>query len=90
MNIHVNIPQFLQHLASDAALFEAHGSTVGECLTELSKAYPQLKTWLFKENGELSERLSVFVNGENAQPGVLAKQVKDGDSLNIVYLIVGG
>ena len=90
MSIHVNIPQFLQHLAGDTVVFETHGSTVGECLTELNKSFPQLKTWLFNSNGQLSEKLSVFVNGENSQPEVLPKPVKDGDILNIVYLIVGG
>jgi molybdopterin converting factor small subunit len=90
MAVQLNIPQFLQHLADDTKKIEVNGSTVGECLEELTKRFPDLKTWLFTKDGNMIESINVFVNGESAHPQGLAKPVKDGDELYIVYLIVGG
>jgi molybdopterin synthase sulfur carrier subunit len=90
MNVVINIPQFLQHLANDTKVIKINGSTVGECLDGLVNKFPELKPWLFSKNGDMLEKINVFVNGESTHPEGLAKPVKDGDELHIVYLIVGG
>jgi molybdopterin converting factor small subunit len=90
MSVEINIPQFLQHLASDKKSVDVQGRTVGECLGVLVKQYPQLKSWLFNKKGKLLKKLNVYVNGESAYPEELAKPVNDGDKLHLAYLIVGG
>ena len=90
MGITVNIPQFLQHLANDVTVINSSGSTVGECLKDLVRNFPQLEPLLFNKNGELLNYLEIFINGETAYPDELSKPVVDGDTIQIVNVIVGG
>ena len=69
---------------------EVSGSTVGECLSHLVKQFPDMKKQLFTKSGNLFENIILSVNGESAYPEQLAKPVKDGDELNIVFMISGG
>ena len=90
MSVKINIPQFLQHLANDTKVADVNGITVGECLNDLVKQFPELKAWLFSKNGKLLKYLDVYINRESAYPEELAKPVNDGDELHIVNIIVGG
>jgi len=71
-------------------VIEVRGSTVGECLNHLVKQFPSIKKQLFCKDGALFENVIISVNGESAFPEQLAKPVKDGDELNIVFMISGG
>lgn len=89
MNVKINIPPFLSHLVNVEAA-AVNGRTVGECLKDLVEQFPQLGTQLFTNNGRLFKYLEVYINGKSAYPNELAKQVNDGDELNIVNIICGG
>ena len=71
-------------------VIEVSGSTVGECLNHLVKQFPGMKKQLFSKTGNLFENIIISVNGESAYPEQLAKPVKDGDELKIVFIIGGG
>jgi len=88
--VEVNIPQFLQHLTDDVKVAVVNGGTVGECLKDLVKQFPQLKELLFTKNGRLIKYLDIYINGDSAYPEELAKPASDGDELHIVKSIVGG
>ena len=90
MSIQINIPQFLYHLSGNVKVVDVEGKTVGECLDELVKQFPQLRESLFAEEGKLLNLLNVYVNGESAYPEELAKPVNAGDKLDIMYTLVGG
>ena len=90
MSVEIHIPQFLQHLAGGTRVVNARGNTVGECLADLVKQYPQLEESLFNKKGKLLTLLSIYVNGKAAYPDELAKPVKEGDKLQIMYTLVGG
>ena len=90
MSVEINIPQFLQHLTNDMKVADVNGRTVGECLGDLAKKFPQLDALLFTKNGKLLKHLDVYINGESAYPEELAKPVNDGDELHIINAIVGG
>ncbi len=97
MSIKIKIPlSYLQ--SSDDTDFvqltpevvEVSGSTVGECLNHLVKQFPGMKKQLLTKTGSLSENIIISVNGESPYPEQLAKPVKDGDELNVVFIIDGG
>ena len=90
MSVEIYIPQFLQHLANGVEVVDVNGRTVGECLNNLVKQFPQLEASLFDKNGELHTLLNVYINGESAYPEELTKPVNDGDKLQIMYTLVGG
>lgn len=69
---------------------EMSGNTVGDCLNQLVKQFPDMKKQLFTETGNLFENIIISVNGKSAYPEQLAKPVKDGDELNIVFIFGSG
>lgn len=80
----------LEELTGDPASFELEGRTVGECLDDLIKRLPAAKRLLFDEKGALLRQVFVYVNAESAYKAPLDAPVKDGDSLIIAALIIGG
>ena len=71
-------------------MFEVDGSTVGECISHLIAQFPGIGKMLFAENGQLHAYVNIYINGEDTYPEELAKPVKDGDELHILYIIGGG
>ena len=90
MSVQFNIPQFLHHLSGDVRVVGVNGGTVGECIDDLVRQYPQLRESIFEEERKIRSLLNVYINGESAYPGELEKPVKDGDKLDIMYTLVGG
>ncbi len=90
MSIKINIASYLKPLTKKMEVVEVNGSTVGECLNHLVKQFPRMEKMLFDKNGELFGYVGIYVNEEDAYPEELAKPVKDGDELYILYVIGGG
>ena len=90
MSISVQFSPVFHPYTGNQRLAEAAGSTVGECLDQLIKQFPNLKRILFDRHGRLHRHIDVYVNEESAYPEELAKPVKDGDKLHIVMAIAGG
>ena len=90
MSAQINISHFLQRFTNDVRVVNVDGETVGECLNDLVKQFPQLEASLFDKEGRLLKLLNIYINGESAYPEELAKPVNDGDKLDIMYTIVGG
>ncbi len=90
MSIKIDIPSYLQPFTNDMEVIEVNGSTVGECLNYLVKQFPSIEKMLFTKTGKLLGYVGIYVNGEDAYPEELAKPIKDGDGLHILYIIGGG
>ena len=90
MSVEVELSSILARYTNNQLVAKVKGSTVGECLDNLVKKFPNLKKFLFNKYGKLSHAFDVYVNGESAYPQELSKPVKNGDKLNIVFLIHGG
>lgn len=90
MSIKIDIPSYWLPLTNNRAVVEVSGSTVGECLNQMIKQFPDVAQRLFDKNGQLFGDLGIYVNGADAYPEELAKPVKDGDELHIPYIIAGG
>ncbi|MFC1899538.1 MoaD/ThiS family protein [Chloroflexota bacterium] len=98
MSIKIKIPlSYVQSFTDDTDfvqlpkdVIEVNGSTIGECLDDLTKQFPTAKKQLFNKSGKLFENIIISVNGESTYPKPLVKPVKDGDELNIVFLVTGG
>ncbi len=90
MSVKVNISPFLFQYTNNRQVVAVDGSTVGQCLNHLVREFPGLKQWLFKKNGKLCSYLEIYINEVSAYPDELAKPVKEGDVLDIVFIISGG
>jgi len=90
MSIEVKISSiFLRH-TNNQKVARVKGSTVGECLDNLVKQFPDLKPALFDKTGRLRRHIDIYVNDESTYPKELAKPVKDGDKLHVILVIAGG
>jgi len=90
MSVEVFVPQFLQHLTDNVKAIETDCDTVGECLDELIRRFPELKEMLYDREGQLPDLLNVYINKKSAYPDGLTRPLNDGDTVHIAYTLVGG
>ena len=89
MSIKMNISPLFSQYTGNRHSAEVDGDTVGQCLDHLVRQFPDMKKALFNEN-ELLPYIEVYINGESAYPEELAKPVKPGDELYLLFTIDGG
>lgn len=90
MSVNITIPGFLQRVTNGIKTAEVHGNTVGGCLKKLVELFPPIGNELLDKQGELFPHVDIRVNGHSTHPEGLAKPVKDGDELYILFLLGGG
>ena len=90
MSVKIKIPSYMKSFTNNMVVIEVNGNTVGDCLNHLIKQFPSMKKQLFSIDDNLFENIIISVNGESAYPKQLAKPVKDGDELDIIFIIGGG
>ena len=90
MSIKISVPSYLLPYTNNMEVVEVNGSTVGECLDQMIKQLPGMEQMLFTQNSNLLSYVGIYVNREDAYPEMSAKPVKDGDELDILYIIGGG
>lgn len=89
-SVKININPFLTHITNNQSAVDVSGNTIGQCLEQLVTRFPELKKWLYKKDGKLSDLVDIYLNGESSFPLELSKLVKDGDELHIIVIISGG
>lgn len=90
MSVEVEISSIFARYTNDHTNMNVEGKTVGECLHNLARQYPEFGEMILDKNGDLTPSFDIFINGESAYPHTMIRPVKDGDKLNIVLLIHGG
>lgn len=90
MAVSLEIPSYLQSFAEDMETVEVSGKAIGQCIDRLLERFPRMRNMLFSESGELLDYVGIFINGEDAHPNELAAPTKDGDQVQIIYIIGGG
>ena len=90
MSVKVKISSMFQSATAGAKMAEVTGSTVGECLRDLVRQYPDLERMLFDEKDRLPSEVVIFVNEESAAEDGINRPVKDGDEIYPLILIGGG
>ena len=90
MSVKVRFSPLLQQFTQGQDSVEAAGNNVGDCLESLERRFPGIKKLLCDERGQLSSAWDIYVNSYSSYPEGLAKPVKEGDELAIVFLLGGG
>ena len=83
MGIKLNLSPVLSYYAENQQLAQVNGKTVAECLDRLANQCPQLRKFMYNEDGRLASFISVYVNDEDCEPSDLLRTVKDGDELSV-------
>ncbi len=89
MSIKIRTPLLYKYRGDDQAA-DVNGSTVGECLDDLIRIFPELKEMLRDERGNLHDHLHIYVNQKDYHPEGMATPVKNGDKIDIIVIIQGG
>jgi molybdopterin converting factor small subunit len=90
MGVKINVQYFLPHLTHDQEEVEVSGSTVGQCLEQAVALYPKLKKWVFKEDGSLTDFITIHTNSESSSRNELTRSVKDGEKIYLIMMLSGG
>jgi len=90
MSVAVEISSIFGRYTGGALNMKVEGKTVRECLHDLGRQFPDLKRILLDKDGNLMHSYDYFINGESVYPKDMNKQLKDGDKLNVVFVIHGG
>jgi hypothetical protein len=91
MSIKVNIfyPELKRTVGNQDSI-QVAGHTVGECISDLVKQYPQAQKLLFDPQGRLLKQIYVFVNSESLMKVPFNQPVTEKDFLMIAVLVTGG
>jgi molybdopterin converting factor small subunit len=90
MSVDVEISSIFGRYTDGVLNTNVEGKTVRECLHDLVKQFPKLKKMLLDKNGNLMHSYDFFVNGQSVYPKDMNLPLKDGDKLNVLYVIHGG
>ena len=90
MSIKINIHRTHRQFTNGLELVEVDGNTVGACLDNLVRQFPDIRKVLFNKKGKLVNVIEIYLNLKSAYPDELAKQVRDGDNIHITLMIAGG
>ena len=90
MSIKVNIHKTHRQFTNGLDIVEVEGNTVGNCLDNLVRQFPDMAKVLFDKKGKLLKVIEIYINSKSAYPDELVKQVNDGDNINITLLLAVG
>jgi molybdopterin converting factor small subunit len=90
MSIKVHLYSNLQQYANGCDIVEVKGKTVGECLNDLITQYPQIRPYLFDEDGKVSTGVFVSINLESPYSEKLTTPLEINDNLYLILIVAGG
>ncbi len=91
MALKVLLPVALRHLTGNQDEVDLNGKDVSEVINGLVNRFPELKTHLFNENGQIRNFVNIYLNDEDVRYlDNDQTSVKEGDIISIVPSIAGG
>jgi molybdopterin converting factor small subunit len=90
MSVDVEISSIFGMYTGGVLDMKVEGKTVRECLHDLVRQFPDLKRMLLNKDGNLMQSYDFYINGERVYPKDMNTPLKDGDKLNVLYVIHGG
>ncbi len=88
MSVKIEIPYHLLQFVDNHEIVEVNGRTVKESLLALTQKYPAMLPEVFDINGELAV---IILHGEEPiEDRSINNPVKDGDTIGLFPIIVGG
>ncbi len=91
MSVRVRIPAPLRSVTAGEAEVTVEGGNVADALVALETRFPDIRTRLRDEGGELRRFVNLYVNGEDIRFAQGSETpLKEGDEVSIVPAIAGG
>jgi molybdopterin converting factor small subunit len=90
MSVNIELSSFFGLYTNNVLTTKVEGKTVRECLHNLVKQFPKMKRLLLDNDGNLMRTYDYFINGASVYPKDMNAPLKNGDKLNLLYVIHGG
>jgi molybdopterin synthase sulfur carrier subunit len=89
--VEVRLPTVLRQQAGGRSTVKASGSTVGEVLEDLVRAYPGMAGQVLTEDGTLHRFVNVYLNDDDVRYlDKLDTKVSEDDVISILPAVAGG
>ena len=88
----IYLPTPLRPYAEKRPVVEVSGATVAEAMRALIARHPDLKSYLYSDDGNIRGFVNVYLNDEDVRylPAKLDQRITDADTLTIMPSIAGG
>jgi molybdopterin converting factor small subunit len=90
MSVEIELSSIFGRYTKNKLKIDVQGNTIKECLHDLVRQFPDIERILLNKEGNLQSAYDYYINGESSYPKDMNKPLKDGDKLNVVYVIHGG
>lgn len=91
MTIQIRIPTPLRKFTAGQQAVSVEATTVGEALSELTQAHPELGAKIFGDDGKVRRFINIYANDEDIRfQQQMDTQLGEGDQVSIVPAIAGG
>ena len=90
MSVDVEISSIFGSYTDGVLNMKVEGKTVREGLHDLVRQFPDLKKMLLNKDGDLMHSYDFFINGKSVYPKDMNTPLKNGDKLNVLFVIHGG
>jgi len=86
----IHFTSHLRNLVPEGPL-SATGATVGEALTNLFVAQPQVRGYVLDDRGALRQHVCIFADGERlARDSALTRSIRPDSKLYVMQALSGG
>jgi molybdopterin converting factor small subunit len=86
MGIKIRIPYALQQVTDNTEIVEVVGTTVGECIADFKRRYPNSRPWLSERN----PAAYIAKNQKMVKLADMDQIITDSDELSIIMVLAGG
>ena len=91
MSVRVRIPAPLRSITGGESEVNVEGASVADALGMLESRFPEIRTRLRDEDGELRRFVNLYVNGEDIRfLSGLETSLATGDEMSIIPAVAGG
>jgi molybdopterin synthase sulfur carrier subunit len=91
VTVDVRLPTVLRAATGGQATVRATGATVGEVFEDLVGRFPELRTQVLTDDGDLHRHLNVFLNDDDIRYlGKLDAKVQEDDTVTLMPAVAGG
>ena len=90
MGVKVKIHWAHRNYTGGLDVVEVEGKTVGDCIDDLVRKFPEIKKGLYDKSGQFISYIQVYINMKKADPDVRGKAVKEGDVIDLKFILAGG
>ncbi len=86
------LPTPLRPYADKRSVVDVSGSTIAEAMRALISQYPDLKGYIYADDGNVRGFVNIYLNDEDVRylPAKMNAALRDSDTLTIMPSIAGG